>query len=192
MAKKKRKPWQQYLSTSGMMYVYSLLFSVAAMVFLMDNIPAWVQIIMGILFAVPVYALFYISGKREGEEMYKDISKGTLTTIHDKAPMKVPVYRSVLYTLGYAVPLIVLTLIAAFGRIAIVRGIVSIFLMPATLVYLGAGVLNFDEVTLNLLYIYLPVIVFGCGVYVFGYLKSVLIMRRRQGEIESELRSFDN
>lgn len=192
MAKKKRKPWQNYLLTSGSMYLFTLIFSVAALVFIADKIPDWVQILMGILFMTPILAMFYLSGKREGEDMYKELSKGAMTQIHDKAPLKVPAYRCIFHTLGYAIPLTLLTIIAACAKVAFLRGILSVILMPVSLIYLGAGVLNFDVITLNLLYIYLPAILLGCLVYCGGYLQSVLLLKRRQGEIESELRSFDN
>lgn len=192
MAKKKKKPIAGYLSTTLMMYVYSLIFAIASVVFLIDKIPNWVQIGIGILFSVPIYMLFFLSGKREGEDLYRSVSKSTLAQVHDRAPIKVPAYRCVFHTLGYALPLILLAIIAAATKNAVVRGILAFIMMPVTLVYLGAGVFTYDAVTANVLYIYIPVIVFGCLVYAAGYMKSILIMKKRQGEIETELRSFDN
>ena len=174
------------------MYVYSIIFSVAATVFIIDKIPDWVKIIMGVLFIVPVCALFFITGRKEGESMYREATRGTLTVIHDKTPVKIPAYKCIFHVVGFGAPLIVLTVIAAFAKAAFLRGIVSFILMPATVTFIGLGIIDFETVSLNLLYTYIPVIIIICGVFVFGYMKSVLLLKRRQGEIESELRSFDN
>lgn len=191
--KKQRKPIATYCISSLLMYGYTFIFSIAALVFLIDKIPAWVQIVMGPLFLAPVVVMYFFMGKKEGEALYKSCTTGTLIDIHDKAPVKVPLYKMVYHVLGFAVPLIILALIAGLARVGAVRGILSFLLMPITVFFIGTGAVDFAAgVGLESIYIFVPFILAFCVVFCVGFYIGAMKLKRQQGEIESELRSFDN
>lgn len=190
--KKQSKPIVTYIKTSLLLYGYALIFSIAAMVFLIDKIPAWVQAIMGILFLAPIVITYFLTGRREGETLYKQSTAGTLTAIHDKAPVKVPLYKMIYHVIGFAAPLILLAVIAGAAHVTVLRGIVAFILMPITVMFLGFGALDLGVATVSVIYIYVPFVILLCLVFCAGFYYSAMKLKRQQGEIESELRSFDN
>lgn len=191
--KKQRKPIVTYTLNTLLLYGYTIIFSVAAFIFLMDKIPAWVQIIIGPLFLAPSVIMFFITGRREGEAVYKSYTAGTLTTIHNKEAIRIPLYKSLYHVIGYGVPLIVLAILASATRVAWVRGIVAFIEMPITVFFVGTGALDLNlGVGWEVVYIYVPFILVMCAVFCAGYVFAVYKLKRQQAEIESELRSFDN
>ena len=189
--KKQRKPIVTYTLSSVMMYGYCLIFSIAALVFLIDKIPAWVQIIMGLLFLAPIVAMLFLSGRKEGETLYKQTTTGTLTAIHDKTPLKVPVYKCFYHVVGFFVPMTLMTLIAGCAHVTALRGIVAFLLMPITVFFTGTGI-DMTTVGVGILAMYLPFIWALSLVFCGGYWLGAYKLKRQQGAIESELRSFDN
>lgn len=191
--KKKRKPIVTYLMSSLFMYGYTFIFSIAAMIFLLDKIPHWLQAVMGIVFLAPVVAMYFLMGKREGEELYKNCAAGTLTKVHDKAPLTIPRYKALYHVIGFAAPTILLALIAGFTGSAGTAGVVAFLFMPVTLFFLGCGIVTLPiDKLYTAIYIFVPAVIILSLIFVAGFLFSIYKQKRQQGEIESELRSFDN
>ena len=66
-----RKPIIEYLLTSGGMYLYSVMFSIFGIIFILDQIPGFVKILLGIVFIAPAVIVEFQKGKFSGEKEYK-------------------------------------------------------------------------------------------------------------------------
>lgn len=190
MAKKERKPIVKYLISSATMYAYMLVFSLFGLIFLADTIWAWVRIVMGIVFLLPPLVLAYFSGSKEGEKKYKFLSRDSLLDIKNARSVKINYAESLLHTVFFSAPMLILIVVSVIAKNTVVRGIVGVIYMSVTVLLNGVGV---DMSVINawsLLY-YIPPILLTVAVFSLGYIIACLKLKRQQADIVGELRSFD-
>lgn len=191
MSVKKQKPIVEYIISGVWMLVMTLFFSLFAILFMLDVFPAWSRILIGILFVIPQVATHYLNGKKTGEKAFKR-DKALSTEKNMRLP--VPRYhRAIYHVLSFAIPLTVIFLLALILQNLTLRAaVIIVFFMPVTLIFWGMGAVNLDAVSWLNAAVYLPAILLYCGVFIYGYYIGVLRLRRREGAIKSELRSFNN
>lgn len=190
MKKEPKNKMTRYILNGGAMLLYSIIFSIIGIIFMVDKIPKIVQLLVGIVFQAPVMIIFFSLGKSEADKDYKIISKNTLNDIHNKKGLEIKWYKSLFYTISYAAPLLLLLILGVIIGNITLRGIVSLVLLPATLFFLGCNTLNFQAINFWSLIMYVPVILIGCGIFIIGYVLKMKIMKKQQAEIENELRTY--
>ena len=67
-----------------------------------------------------------------------------------------------------------------------------IFEFPVALLFSSVKVIKLDVTTPLTLAVFIPYTLIVAGVFVFGYIRKILQLKKRHAEIKSELRSFDN
>lgn len=191
MAIKQRKPIAEYFFSGVKMYSMTLLLSLFSMMFLLDVFPAWCRVLMGIVFTAPQFLSHYILGKKAGERAFKEAK--ALAVLNGSPFVKADYGKSVFHVLTFGIPLLIVLILALILKNLTLRAVVIILLfMPVTLFFWGVGALSLDVINWVSAVVFIPAILLYCGAFIYGYIRSILRLRRREGAIKSELRSFNN
>lgn len=188
-----RKPIIEYLLTSGGMYLYSVMFSIFGIIFIMDQIPGFVKILLGIVFIAPVVIVEFQKGKFAGEKEYKIKNKLILSDIHSKKTIKINFFKSLLYVLPFVVSALLFTVLGIVLKQQWLQGAMLLIFLPMTLVFTGAGLIKFEAGFISwysLLSVGLSVVIVSAG-FIAGYVYSVRSLKNRAIEIVNEIRSYE-
>ncbi len=189
----KKQKATKYFITSGLFYLYCLIFSLFSLVFLSDSIPKAVTVIFGFVFMAPIAIVIFFSGKTCGEKDFKETAaeqSDKNSNVFTAVKMK---YSNIpLYFVSFAAPLIILLILGIALNNAIIHGIVFFLLMPVSLIFNTLGVITVDPITWLSFAVYLPSILLLCGFFVLGYLLRVFKLVNQRRDIASELRMFNN
>ena len=189
---KKQNKVLKYLSTSGLIFLYNLLFSLFSLVFIVDAIPKAVRVIFGFVFMVPPLMLVFMLGRSAGEKEYKERNKKNAADGKNFYVVEFNYGVSALYLLAFAVPVFILLIAGVAAENLIVHGIVYIILMPASLVFGTLGVITTSPITWLSVAAYLPYLLLICAAFCVGFIIKVTYLKNQQRDIESELRMFNN
>lgn len=192
MKKETKKEIGEYVLSAVEMLGISLLFSLFALIFLADKIPNAVKFVVGILFSVPIFWTTFTKGKRCGEALFKRSAKTTLSELHEEKGFQIPYYKCIFHVIGYVVPLTVLFVVAICLRSAGVRMAGMIFIFPYTLILYSVHAIDTKIVQPYSLPLFLLYVFAVAGMFIAGYLIGLYRLKRRHGEIENEIRMYDN
>lgn len=193
MTKETKKEIGRYAVSSISLLGFSLVFSLFSLIFIVsDKIPAWARIVVSFIFIAPTIYIALTQGKAQGERLFKAHAKTTLSDLHGEMPIEIPYYKCVFHVLGFVVPLTVVYVIAVILKSNALRLAAMIFEFPVALLFSSAKVIKLDVTTPLTLAVFIPYTLIVAGVFVFGYIRKILQLKKRHAEIKSELRSFDN
>lgn len=179
-----------YIFIPLQLYGVTLIFSLLSMLFLLDGFPAWSRILLGAVFVIPQLVSNFLIGKRVGERAFK---RNKSSDANGRL-LSAPCYeKAIIYLLPYMVPLVLVLLLSLIIKNLTLRAIVIIgFLMPVTLLFSGMGAVGIDYLGWSDAAVFLPAILLYGAAFIYGYISRDKFLRRREGAIRSELRSFDN
>lgn len=186
-----RKPIVEYLLSSGGMYVYTVVFSIFGVIFIIDAIPGWAKILLGIVFLAPVIILNFHRGKTSGEKAYKLKNKTILSDIHSQKITYVNPFVSILHTLPYFLSAILLTVLGVAAKQQWLQGIMQLLFIPSTLIFMGSGIMQLGTLTW---FSVLSVGIFAflvSAAFVSGYFLSIAMLKNRASELVNEIRSYE-
>ena len=184
----KSKVIGRYALSSLSILVFSLLFSVLSLILTM--VPAWVRIVGSFVFIVPSIMIIFHQGKVQGEKLYKKCSTADLSDIHSEQGIKLPYYKSVYHVIGFVGFMFIMLVLTVAIKNNILQFITMLFEFPMTLLFWG--VLDFTVVSPILFAIFVPYTLILAGTFVGGYVLQAYKLKRQRGDIENELRSYDN
>lgn len=182
------------LANCGSMYLFTIIFSIFGVIFIMPQIPAVAKLILGIVFAIPVGIVQFTKGKSAGEKEYKLKNRTTLSDIHTQRINNVNPFKSLVLVAPFVGSAILLTVIAVAVKAKWLQGIMLIIFIPITLVFQGAGLIVLDETGTVTWYSVLAVAIFTVAVslaYVAGYFFGVYSLKKRSSELINEIRSYE-
>lgn len=174
------------------MYGFSLIFSLLSLIFIYEKIPNWVQFLISFVFIAPIFYFSFMQGKSSGEKMFKSRAKTTLADIHSGRGINIPYYKCVFHVIGFVVPLYVIFILSVILKNTVLRLVAMIFAFPAALMFSSINVLSLSNVTPITLAIFLPYVLLEAGMFVLGYFLKSYALKRQHGNIENEIRAFDN
>ncbi|MCI8488081.1 hypothetical protein [Pumilibacter intestinalis] len=192
MDKTKKNEIKRYVLSTLTLYGFSLIFGLLSMIFIIDKIPEWLQFVISFVFVAPTAYISFSQGKAQGEKIFKENAKTTLTDIHSEQALKIPEYKCVFHVIGFIVPLYILLILAVILKNNVLQFIAVIFEFPAALMFSSVGLLDLAKPSAVTLAVFLPYALVIAGLFVLGYILSVLRLKRRHADIKSELRTFDN
>lgn len=192
MKKETKKALKEYLATSGILYLFSLVLSLFSVIFILDKIPKWIQFIVSFFFMAPLFYLAFVNGLSSGEKMYKENAQVALGDLHSAQSMSLPYYKCIFHVLGYVVPLCLLFTVATLAKVQVLKVVGCGFIFPVVLLFSSINVISAAKVSLLDLAVILPYIVLLAGVFVFGYLLKAWRLKKQHAQLQGELRSFDN
>lgn len=194
---KERKPIVEYLLTSGGMYLYTIIFSIFGVIFIIDQIPGFVKILIGIAFTAPVAIVEFQKGKNAGEKEYKLRNKSILSDIHSQRIIKINLFKSVLHVLPFVVSSVLLTVLGVVLGLTTsqqwLQGAMLMIFIPMTLIFMGAGLLKLDVGFISWFSV-LSVAIFVAVVsaaFIAGYIYGVNALKGRSTEIVNEIRNYE-
>ncbi len=182
------------LANCGSMYLFTVIFSIFGVIFIMPQIPAVAKLILGIVFAIPVGIVQFTKGKSAGEKEYKLKNRTTLSDIHTQRINNVNPFKSLVLIAPFVFSAIILTVIAVAAKAKWLQGIMLIIFIPITLVFQGAGLIVLDETGTVTWYSVVAVAIFTVAVslaYVAGYFVGVYSLKKRSSELINEIRSYE-
>lgn len=190
--KSDRGPIAECIVTSAMMLVYTVVFSLAGVVFLMDIIPAWIRIAVGVLFLVPICALALQGGVDAAVRDYAKGNNGLYAEIHDRRVTRVNPLVPILRVLPYLIFQIGGVLIAVLCSAQWLQAIFLIVNMPSTLIFMSVGLISVTAgVTYYSVLVVGVVVLLVVGLYVGGYIVTFIKKSRQTAEIVTEIRNYD-
>lgn len=172
--------------------MYSVMFSIFGIIFIMDQIPGFVKILLGIVFIAPVVIVEFQKGKFAGEKEYKLKNKLILSDIHSKKTIKINFFKSLLYVLPFVVSALLFTVLGIVLKQQWLQG-AMLLILPMALVFTGAGLIKFEAGFISwysLLSVGLSVVIVSAG-FIAGYVYSVRSLKNRAIEIVNEIRSYE-
>lgn len=182
------------LANCGSMYLFTIIFSIFGVIFIMPQIPAVAKIILGIVFAIPIGIVQFTKGKSAGEKEYKLKNRTTLSDIHTQRINNVNPFKSLVLVAPFVGSAILLTVIAVAAKAKWLQGIMLIIFIPVTLIFQGAGLIVLDETGTVTWYSVVAVAIFTVVVslaYVAGYFFGVYSLKKRSSELINEIRSYE-
>lgn len=182
------------LANCGSMYLFTIIFSIFGVIFIMPQIPAVAKIILGIVFAIPIGIVQFTKGKSAGEKEYKLKNRTTLSDIHTQRINNVNPFKSLVLVAPFVGSAILLTVIAVVAKAKWLQGIMLILFIPVTLIFQGAGLIVLDETGTVTWYSVVAVAIFTVVVslaYVAGYFFGVYSLKKRSSELINEIRSYE-
>ena len=189
-----KKPIVEYLISSGYAYVYTLIFSIFGLIFLMEIVPNFLKVIFGFVFGSPIVVMLFYRGNKLGERDYKFANKKMLSDIHNaNCTKKVSLIKSVLHMLPFVGSSILLTVLSVACKTQWLQGVMAILFIPTTLIFNGLGLFRVEAGFISwyvVLSVTIFVVVVACA-FVGGYVKAVIFMRKRERDVVSEIRSFE-
>lgn len=190
--KSDRGPIAECIVTSLMMLVYTVVFSLAGVVFLIDVIPSWIRIAVGILFLLPICALALQAGIDSSIKDYAKGNNGLYADIHDRRATRVNPFVPILRVLPYILFQMGGILIAVLCSVQWLQAIFLIVNMPSTLVFMSVGVISITAgVTYFAVLVVGVVVLLVVGLYVGGYIFTYIKKSRQTAEIVTEIRNYD-
>lgn len=184
-----RKLWKQMLITSGDLYLYNIVFSLFSLVFL--AVPAWAQILVGVLFEIPPVILIYGLGKSLGENDYKLRNNAILSDIHTRRIVPVNYARVLLYALPFICSALLLGIIGAACKFVPLQLIMSLIFCSVSLIFFGSKAMEVGVASwFSLLSVAISVVLSTAGLLV-GYIRAIRTLRGRATELINEMRSFE-
>lgn len=191
---KERKLAVDALANCGSMYLFTIIFSIFGIIFIIPQIPAAAKIALGIVFAIPVGIVQFTKGKNAGEKEYKLRNRTTLSDIHSQKINKVNPFKSLILVAPFLVSAILLSVIAVAAKAKWLQGLMLLVFIPMTLVFQGAGLIALDETSTVTWYSVVAVVIFTVVVsaaYVAGYFFGVYSLKKRSSELINEIRSYE-
>lgn len=182
------------LANCGSMYLFTIIFSIFGVIFIMPQIPAVAKIILGIVFAIPIGIVQFTKGKSAGEKEYKLKNRTTLSDIHTQRINNVNPFKSLVLVAPFVGSAMLLTVIAVAAKAKWLQGIMLIIFIPVTLIFQGAGLIVLDETGTVTWYSVVAVAIFTVVVslaYVAGYFFGVYSLKKRSSELINEIRSYE-
>ncbi len=192
MKKETKREVKRCLTSVFFLYVFSLLFSLFSLIFIIDKIPNPIKFILSFVFMAPVFLFAYIQGKSNGEKLFKENVHPALDDLHDAKEIKIPYYRCVYHVLGYVVPLLIIFVAAVITKSRATRLVGFAFTFPVVLLFSSVHVIDFAVVTPVTLAVAVPYVLLVGGAFVLGYVLRAHRLKAQHGNIQSELRSFNN
>lgn len=187
--KKERKPIMEYISTSLSFYIYTIVFSILGLVFLIDTIPPVFVGILGILFLFPVSFMCFHGGMKMGEKEYKKNNTDSLVDVHSAKYTKIDCVKPILCVLPYAIFTLILSVIGIVFNIHLIHGAMQLIFVPFTLIFKGFGVIVLGQITWMSFVMVLCHVIITIGAFILGYFLKSSALRRRASEIVNEIRS---
>lgn len=190
---KERKPVVEYLLSSGGMYLYTIIFSIFGVIFIIDQVPGFVKILIGIAFTAPVAIVEFQKGKNAGEKEYKLKNKSILSDIHSQRIININLFKSVLHVLPFLISSVLLTVIGVAVSQQWLQGAMLMIFIPMTLIFMGAGLLKLDVGFISWLSV-VSVAVFAViisAAFIAGYIYGVNALKGRSTEIVNEIRNYE-
>ena len=187
--KKERKPIMEYISTSLSFYVYTIVFSILGLVFLIDTIPPIIVGILGILFMLPVAFMCFHGGMKMGEKEYKKNNTDSLVDVHSAKYTKIAYVKPILSVLPYIIFTLLLNAIGIIFNVHVIHGAMQLIFIPFTLIFKGFGVITLGQITWMSFVMVLCHVAITVGAFIFGYFLKSAALRRRASEIVNEIRS---
>jgi len=191
---KERKLAVDALANCGSMYLFTIIFSIFGIIFIIPQIPAAAKIALGIVFAIPVGIVQFTKGRSAGEKEYKLRNRTTLSDIHSQKINKVNPFKSLVLVAPFLVSAILLSVIAVAAKAKWLQGIMLLVFIPMTLVFQGAGLIALDETSTVTWYSVVAVVIFTVVIsaaYVAGYFLGVYSLKKRSSELINEIRSYE-
>ena len=188
-----RKPVVEYLLSSCGMYLYSVIFSVFGIIFIMDQIPGFVKILLGVVFAAPAVIVEFQKGKIAGEKEYKLKNKSILSDIHAKSSIRINPFKSVLYVIPFVASALLFTVLSVALKQQWMQGLMLLIFLPLTLIFMGAGILKLEMGFVSwfsLLSVGISVLIVSAG-FIAGFVYSVNSLNNRAIEIVNEIRNYE-
>lgn len=173
--------------------MYSVMFSIFGIIFILDQIPGFVKILLGIVFIAPAVIVEFQKGKFSGEKEYKLKNKSILSDIHSNKTIKINIFKSLLYVLPFVVSALLFTVLGIVLKQQWLQGAMLLIFLPMTLVFTGAGLVKFEAGFISwysLLSVGLSVVIVSAG-FIAGYVYSVKSLKNRAIEIVNEIRSYE-
>ena len=183
---------KDYASTTGMLYLFSLMLSMFSVVFIIDAVPKWIRFLVSFLFLAPLFYLAFYQGLTSGEKLYKKAAKSVLGDLHGMKQVHAPYYKCIYYVIGYVLPLWIVFIVATITKLTLVRFIGLAFTFPIMLLFSSVKVLDLGAVKPVDLAVFLPYVLVLAGVFAIGFVLKVQRLKKQQADIQSELRSFNN
>lgn len=191
---KERKLAVDALANCGSMYLFTIIFSIFGIIFIIPQIPAAAKIALGIVFAIPVGIVQFTKGRNAGEKEYKLRNRTTLSDIHSQKINKVNPFKSLILVTPFLVSAILLSVIAVAAKAKWLQGIMLLVFIPTTLIFQGAGLIALDETSTVTWYSVVAVVIFTVVIsaaYVAGYFFGVYSLEKRSSELINEIRSYE-
>lgn len=192
MKKQTKKEIVSYVLSTLFLYGFSLVFSLLSLIFIADKIPKWVQFVVSFVFIAPILYIAYVQGRTQGEKLFKARAKTSLTDLHAEQAICLPYHKCVWHVIGFCVPLVLCTVFAVALKNTVFRLIVLAFEFPVALMFYSVGVIDIAVASPIMFAIFVPYALIVAGIFVLGYLLTLYRLKRRQADIESEIRMFDN
>ena len=190
---KERGLAMESLINCGSMYLFTVIFSIFGIIFLMPTIPAIAKILLGIVFIAPVCIVQFTKGKNAGEKEYKLKNRTTLSDIQSIA--KVNPFKSLVLVAPFLGSSILLTVIAVAAKAKWLEGIMLVLFAPVTMIFQGIGLIDFSGENPQVTWFsVLAISVFAVVVsiaYVAGYFYGVYLLKKRSVELINEIRSYE-
>ena len=181
------------LLNCGNMYLFTIIFSIFGIIFILDSIPSAAKIAIGAVFIIPVGVVQFAKGRAAGEKEYKLRNQTTLSDIHSQRINNVNTLKPFILVLPYVLSAILLTVIAVTAKIQWIQGVMLIIFIPITLIFLGSGIIVLDGTGVtwySVLAVSVFVIVISTA-YVVGYFYGVHTLKKRASELVNEIRSYE-
>ncbi len=192
MKKETKKNVISYLTSTLALYGCALIFSLFSLIFFIDKIPKVVQCIVSFVFMAPTFYMAFAQGRGKGDRLFKAKAKTTLNDIHGEIALEIPYHKCVFHVIGFVLPLTFLFVLATILHSTAVRFVGMLFTFPVALLFSSINVLDTSKVMPSSLAIFLPYIFLLAGTFVMGYIFRVRTLKRQHGNIENEIRMFDN
>lgn len=192
---KERGLAMESLINCGSMYLFTVIFSIFGIIFLMPTIPAIAKILLGIVFTAPVCIVQFTKGKNAGEKEYKLKNRTTLSDIHTQSIANVNPFKSLVLVAPFLGSSILFTVIAVAAKVKWLEGIMLVLFAPVTMIFQGIGLIDFSgenpQVTwFSVLAISIFAVVVSIA-YVAGYFYGVYLLKKRSVELINEIRSYE-
>lgn len=187
--KKERKPIAEYISSSLSFYIYTVVFSILGLVFLMDTIPPVIVGILGIVFMLPICFMSFHGGMKTGEKEYKKNNTDSLVDVHNAKYTKIEPVKPFLHVIPYVIFTLALSVIAVAFNFVPLHGVMQLVFIPFTLIFKGFGVITIGQITWMSFVMVLLHVVLTAGCFIAGYFLKASALRRRASEIVNEIRS---
>ena len=140
-----RSDFAETMVNSGFMFLYMLIFSVLGVFFMFGGLNPWIELFIGLAFAVPVMIIYFYLGGQEGAREFKRLN-GISADSAKLGAVKVPnIAKGLLYVLPYAVFSLLIAAVCWIADNQVFKVILLMIFMPAAILGQATGVIVYPR-----------------------------------------------
>lgn len=140
-----RSDFAETMVNSGFMFLYMLIFSVLGVFFMFGGLNPWIELFIGLAFAVPVMIIYFYLGGQEGAREFKRLN-GISADSAKSGAVKVPnIAKGLLYVLPYAVFSLLIAAVCWIADNQVFKVILLMIFMPAAILGQATGVIVYPR-----------------------------------------------